>query len=87
MNILKLRRKPEEVTAVVWDGDNIDEILQWTQGAATYEAMSSGDNRIVLNLGQCISIGDYIIKKGEGDFITSKPASASITYDLILQLP
>ena len=86
----KYRKKPVVIEAMQWTGKNTDEILQWCEGTATYEAMSSGSNAIVIqtlesdNIQQtrhAASKGDWIIKGVKGEFYPCKPDIFEQVYE------
>lgn len=87
---MKFRKKPVEIDAIQWDGSNLDEVLQWCEGTAKYEPMSSGNNLIVIetlesskdaNTRRAASIGDWIIKGVKGEFYPCKPDVFKLLYD------
>lgn len=87
---MKFRKKPVEVEAINWTGKNLDEVLDFCEGSATYEAMSSGGGSIVietlesskeLKTRHSASIGDWIIKGVKGEFYPCKPDIFEQTYE------
>jgi hypothetical protein len=87
--IKKYVKKPVVIEAVKWDGNNLDEILTWCDGDATYEPMSSGGNVIVIQTLESNSevktrhaatVNDYIIKGIKGEFYPCKPDIFTETY-------
>jgi len=87
---MKFRKKPVEVEAIKWTGENLDEVLDFCEGSATYEAMSSGGGAIVietlesnkeLKTRHSASIGDWIIKGVKGEFYPCKPDIFEQTYE------
>lgn len=87
---MKYVKKPVVVDAILWDGTNMDEVIQWCEGNATYEAMASGNNLLVIrtlesnseaNTRHTAAIGDYIIKGVKGEFYPCKPDIFGMTYE------
>jgi len=85
----KYRKKPRVIDAVKWDGENIDEVIDFCDGSAIYEGMSSGGGSIVittlesdssLKTRHAASVGDYIIKGVQGEFYPCKPDIFKDTY-------
>ena len=76
---MKYRMKPVTVEAIVWDGNNQQEIKELAGSAAKthyqYSALTPVCT-LVLNTidGQCsVAIGDYIVKFDSGDIVCVKP--------------
>lgn len=89
----KYRKKPVVIEAKIWNGKNTDEIIQWSEGQATYEGMASGDCCLVIETLEsnpqaktrhAASIGDWIIKGVSGEFYPCKPDIFEKTYEKIL---
>ena len=83
-------RKKSIIEAKQYTENNLDEILQWCQGDATYEAMISGRNCLVIQTLESDSeaktrhaatIGDYIIKGVMGEFYPCKEDIFELTYE------
>lgn len=64
----KYRKKPVVVEAVQWNGDNYDEIVEFTK--ADIFQVDNTNIIIIKTLGGLIkcSLGDYIIKDAPGEF-------------------
>lgn len=87
---MKYRKKPVVIEAVVWNGENLDEVIGFCGGAATYEGMASGGGKIVIETLEsdkdvgtrhAASIGDYIIKGVKGEFYPCKSDIFEQTYE------
>lgn len=88
---MKFRKKSVEVEAMQWLGpENLDEILTWCEGNATYEAMASGRNLLVIRTLEsddepdtvhAATIDDWIIKGVKGEFYPCKPDIFEATYE------
>lgn len=88
----RYRKIPREVDAVQWTGSNLDEMLDFCQGAATYEAMASGGGSVViqtlesngeLKTRHAASVGDWVIKGLLGEFWPIKPEAFALTYEAV----
>lgn len=88
----KYRKKPVEIEALQFTESNLDEILQWCGGDATYESMASGRNCLVIQTLESDSeaktrhaapLGHWIIKGVKGEFYPCEPEIFALTYDAI----
>ena len=85
---MKYRKKPVVIEAVQWDGENLDEVMTFCNGDASYELMARGASGLViatLEDGESIarhvaSVGDFIIKGVAGEFYPCKPDIFAATY-------
>lgn len=85
--IRKYIKKPVEIEACQFTGDNIDEIIEFTNGKAKYVA-----ERHPYGARYCIIptlegefkavLGDYIIKGVQGEFYSCKPWIFDMSYQL-----
>ena len=75
--IKKYVKKPIEVEAVQWTGDNAKEVQEFMESDTEKIAI------IVLEWGLGGSIGDYIIKGVNGGFYLCKPDVFKKTYEEI----
>lgn len=95
---MKVRKKPVEVEAVQWTGDNHREMFDFlTNNQRTDKYMdSSGDNFYIdhgkvkgglviktLEGEHIASIRDYVIKGVKGEFYPCKPDIFTETYEVI----
>ena len=86
---MKYRKKPVVIEAVQWDGENLDEVMTFCNGDASYELMARGSSELViatLEDGELIarhvaSVGDFIIKGVAGEFYPCKPDIFDKTYE------
>lgn len=76
----KYRKKPVEIQAVQWNGENIKEVLDFSKDAylgkddcTLFVETLEGDMKA--------SIGDYIIKGVNGEFYPCKPDIFEKTYE------
>ena len=85
----KYVKKPVVIEAVQWDGENLDEVMTFCNGDASYELMARGSSELViatLEDGESIarhvaSVGDFIIKGVAGEFYPCKPDIFDKTYE------
>ena len=85
----KYVKKPVVIEAVQWDGENLDEVMTFCNGDASYELMARGASELViatLEDGESIarhvaSVGDFIIKGVAGEFYPCKPDIFELTYE------
>jgi len=86
---MKFRKKPVVIEAVQWTGDNLDEVLAFCAGNATYELMARGNAEIVVSTLEdgegtakhVASRNDWIIKGVQGEFYPCKPDIFAATYE------
>ena len=87
----KYVKKPVVIEAVQWDGENLDEVMNFCNGDASYELMARGTSELViatLEDGESIarhvaSAGDFIIKGVAGEFYPCKPDIFAATYEAV----
>lgn len=74
------RKKPVEVQAVQWDGENVSEVLEFCGNARLKD-----DNLFIDTLEGTMEAkkGDYIIKGVKGEFYPCKPEIFEATYEVI----
>jgi len=76
----RYRKKPIEVEAIQWTGDNLDEITSFCDVTGTYWM---GQIWIrTLEGGVWASVGDWIIKGVKGEFYPCKPDIFEQTYEM-----
>ena len=86
---MKYTKKPVTIDAIIWNGENLDEVMNFCNGDASYELMARGDSELViatLEDGESIarhvaSVGDFIIKGVAGEFYPCKPDIFAATYE------
>lgn len=72
------RKKPVEVQAVQWNGENVGEVLKFCENARLK------DDSIFIDTLEGImeaKTGDYIIKGVKGEFYPCKPDIFEATYE------
>ena len=86
---MKYTKKPVTIDAIIWNGENLDEVMNFCNGDASYELMARGAPELViatLEDGESIarhvaSVGDFIIKGVAGEFYPCKPDIFAATYE------
>jgi hypothetical protein len=79
-------KKPVAVQAIIWTGDNEEEITSFISAhcCVTTEHTMKGikKNLIIYTLEgyHCASVGDYIVKGIKGEFYPVKPDIMELTY-------
>ena len=91
--IKKYRKKPVVITAIVWTGKNLAEIIKFTGVSEcskdwTWEQRENvvtmfGLKIFTLEGSHMASIGDYIIKGVQGEFYPCKPDIFKETYEKV----
>jgi hypothetical protein len=80
----KFRKKPVVIEAVLWTGNNLDEILDFSPSAYTDYGSGKLELKIQTLEGHHIaSIGDWIIKGVAGEFYPCKPDIFEQTYEAV----
>lgn len=78
-------KKPVEVDAIVWAGDNTTEIVSFCKDCFSYER--NNKRVLVINTleGDMVaSIGDYIIRGIKGEFYACKPDIFLLSYEEVI---
>ena len=74
---MKFRTKPCEIEAVQWEGDNLDEIVKFTNGLEKHIIRVEGLEPVIfistLEGDMKASVGDYIIRGLRGEYYPCKP--------------
>ena len=86
---MKYTKKSVTIHAIIWNGENLDEVMNFCNGDASYELMARGSSELViatLEDGESIarhvaSVGDFIIKGVAGEFYPCKPDIFDKTYE------
>ena len=82
--INKYRKKSVIVEAVIWTGNNIDEVKELAKNATENLIFDNNDLFIeTLEGNMKVSVGDYIIKGVEGEFYPCKPNIFKKTYETV----
>lgn len=85
---MKYRKKPVDINAVQWKGDNFEEIKLFANNSETIKQPLDFDGKpygiLYINTleGRHIAkVGDYIIKGVKGEFYPCKPEIFQMTYE------
>lgn len=80
---MRYRKKPVVIDAVMWNGENFNEINNFAKGHIEFIKMVSEDSLVIRTLEGKMSadIGDYIIKGVKGEFYPCKPDIFKMTYE------
>lgn len=83
--IKRYRKKPVEIEAVQWTGDNLAE-LRKMDGFNSVHTCFGGRLNIKTPEGMMFaSVGDYIIKGVQGEFYPCKPEIFEQTYEEVIE--
>ncbi len=83
------RKKPVVIEAVQWVGSNLDEVMAFCAGNATYELMARGNSELIISTLEdgegtaqhVASRGDWIIRGVQGEYYPCKPDIFTATYE------
>ena len=82
--INKYRKKPVIVEAVIWTGNNIDEVKELAKNAVEHIIFVDNNLYIETLEGRMnVSVGDYVIKGIAGEFYPCKPDIFKETYETV----
>ena len=84
---MKYRKKPVEIEAVQWTGENLNEIIEFVDGRLNYERNFLHNTTKMsiptLEGDMTVSIYDFIIKGVNGEFYPCKPDIFEKTYERV----
>lgn len=81
----KYIKKPVEIEAVQWTGENLLEVLNFCSSCFSYER--NGQQVLTISTlegNMNASHGDFIIKGIKGEFYACKPDIFEMTYDKVI---
>lgn len=78
---MRYRKKPVVIEAVVWDGNNVKEIMDFMGWRNAAHDAVNGLVIHTLEGNHTALIDDYIIKGVKGEFYPCKPDIFAITYE------
>lgn len=81
----KYVKKPVEIEAVQWTGENLLEVLNFCSSCFSYER--NGQQVLTISTlegNMNASHGDFIIKGVKGEFYACKPDIFEMTYDKVI---
>ena len=80
----KYRKKPVVIEAVQWNGNNVNEILEFAKDS--FKNPLTKDIIIsTLEGNMIVSVGDYVIKGVNGEFYPCKPDIFVKTHEEIIE--
>ena len=79
---MKFRKKPVVIEAIQWNGNNVDEIIKFTD-AKSYMTTVGHMSIRTLEGNMIASPGDWIIKGVQGEFYPCKPDIFEATYEKV----
>jgi hypothetical protein len=90
---MKYRKKPVEIEAIIWNGSNFDEIMNFMQEFHGHKLAYEDAEAAAIRTGQLYigtlegvmtaSKGDYIIKGVKGEFYPCRADIFELTYDAV----
>lgn len=88
MTVLRVRKKPVEVQAMLYDGTNDKAVSEWVNDQPRLFAahrIKGGDVLLIPTLEGVMEaqIGDYIIRGLRGEFYPCKPDIFAKSYDVL----
>lgn len=83
---MKYRKKPVEIEAIQWTGDNYDEICKFVGKPLAFSAMPRDNSHPRMEIDtlegkMTATVNDYIIKGVKGEFYPCKPDIFLQTYE------
>lgn len=82
--IKKYKKKPVIIEAIQWNGENLSEIGEFTEGKVKVKNHESVLIISTLEGNMYVSLNDYIIKGVNGDFYPCKPYIFAKTYEEVM---
>lgn len=77
------KKKPVEIEAIQWKGDNWDDIFKFTNKETSLLPTSEKILVDTLEGSMKANVGDWIIKGVTGEFYPCKPDIFDMTYDKV----
>lgn len=80
----KYRKKPVEIEALQWKGDNLTEVLDFCNKCYAKPIPGTDHNDLIISTLEGpmkASVGDYIIKGVKSEFYACKPDIFEMTYE------
>lgn len=81
--VLKYRKKPVVIEALLYDGTNREELKEFVGNSVGFMETVEGSVPYIMTLegNMKVSEGDYVIKGVNGEFYPCKPGIFAKTYD------
>ena len=88
MSALRFRKRPVEVEAIQWTGDNLQEIVEWADpledDTSALIGLSSGRLVILTLEGEMYApAGWWVIRGVQGEYYPCKPDIFEATYERV----
>ena len=89
--IKKYTKKPVTIEAIIWDGANETEIMEFVGVhccVTTQHTINGTVTNLIINTlegDHYASVGDYIVKGIKGEFYPVKPDIMKLTYDEVTE--
>ena len=89
--IKKYTKKPITIEAIIWDGTNETEIMEFVNThccVTTQHTINGTVTNLIINTlegDHYASVGDYIVKGIKGEFYPVKPDIMKLTYDEVTE--
>jgi hypothetical protein len=80
------RKKPVVIEAVVWHGDNLEEVVAFAGDDVFWDVDSQSLKIGTLEGVMTASVHDYIIKGIDGEYYACRPKIFEATYEPLLHL-
>lgn len=82
---MKYRKRPVEVEAIRWTGQNVSEIGDFTGGHRTVAYDATSHSLFVATLGGQVrcAAGDWLVRGVGGDYYPCKDAAFEETYEAL----
>lgn len=77
----KFRKKPVVIEAIQWNGSNMYEVIEFTDGSDNFGFVDDKVSIETLEGVMTASLGDWIIKGVHGEFYPCKPDIFEKTYE------
>lgn len=79
---MRYRKKPVEILAVQWKGDNLHEVLEFA-GTSAFVRIEDELKIDTLEGIMNVSVGDYVIRGIAGEYYPCKPDIFAKTYEAV----
>ena len=86
---MKYRKKPVEIEAIQWTGDNATEIAKFTSTGNRYVEIDELNKVVRIETLEGVmtaSLNDYIIRGVHGEFYPCKPDIFELTYEVVPEM-
>lgn len=84
--VKKAKKKPVEVECIQYDGDNHQDLYDWSNGIVRPDFETSDPYSLLVNTLEgvmLVGLGDYIVKGVNGEFYPVKKDIFHKTYEIV----